>query len=169
MKRLDIRRAFWSLALAVGLTIQFFVTNTLMAQGDASSKKIDAIRVTGKIAIDGILSEPEWKRKGFDEFYQQEPREGMPATLKTEVWVAYDNDAIYYAARYYDPQPDSILARLVRRDFVWGDPSDGTVFYLDSYGDKRNGYLFYVNAAGSLADGLLENDSTHTELPWDAV
>lgn len=169
MKRLDIRRAFWSLALAVGLIIQIAVTNTLMAQGDASSKKINAIKVTGKIAIDGILSETEWKRKGFDEFYQQEPREGMPATLRSEVWVAYDNDAIYYAARYYDPQPDSILARLVRRDFVWGDPSDGTVFYLDSYGDKRNGYLFYVNAAGSLADGLLENDSKQTDLSWDAV
>lgn len=140
-----------------------------VAQGDASSKNIQAVRTTERIKIDGILNESIWQRRGFDEFYQQEPNQGKPATFRSEVWVAFDDDAIYYAARYYDPHPDSILARLVRRDFVWGDPSDGTVFYLDSYGDKRNGYFFYVNAAGTLADGLLENDSKQTDLSWDAV
>ena len=50
------------------------------------------------------------------------------------------------------------MARLVRRDFIWGDPSDGCVLYLDSYRDKRSGYFFYVSAAGTLADGLIEND-----------
>ncbi|PKP33728.1 MAG: hypothetical protein CVU00_10210 [Bacteroidetes bacterium HGW-Bacteroidetes-17] len=139
------------------------------AQGDASSKQITAVKLNEKVTIDGILSENVWKRTGFDEFFQQEPNQGENASQRTEVWLAYDNDAIYYAAKYYDPSPDSILARLVRRDFVWGDPSDGTVLYLDSYGDKRNGYFFYVNAAGTLADGLLENDSKQTDLSWDAV
>jgi hypothetical protein len=139
------------------------------AQGDASNESIEAVRLTEKVVIDGILSEDVWKRPGFDVFFQQEPHEGEKATLRTEVWLAYDDDAIYYAAKYYDSEPDSILARLVRRDFVWGDPSDGTVLYLDSYGDKRNGYFFYVNAAGTLADGLLENDSKQTDLTWDAV
>lgn len=151
------------------LVILSFFFDTLLAQGDASSKKIQAVRVTEKITIDGVLDEQVWNRPGFDEFFQQEPHEGQPATFRSEVWVAYDDNAVYYAARYYDPHPDSILARLVRRDFVWGDPSDGTVFYLDSYGDKRNGYFFYVNAAGTLADGLLENDSKQTDLSWDAV
>ena len=52
---------------------------------------------------------------------------------------------------FHDTSPDSIMARLVRRDFVWGDPSDGAILYLDSYRDKRNGYFFYVSAAGTLA------------------
>ena len=138
-------------------------------QGDASHKKIEAVRLNEKVTIDGILSENVWQRPGFDEFFQQEPHQGEKATQRTEVWLAYDDDAIYYAAKYHDSDPDSILARLVRRDFVWGDPSDGTVLYLDSYGDKRNGYFFYVNAAGTLADGLLENDSKQTDLSWDAV
>lgn len=137
--------------------------------GDASDKKIEAVRLTGKVTIDGILSEKVWDRPGFDEFFQQEPVQGEKPTQRTEIWLAYDDEAIYFAARYYDSCPDSILARLVRRDFVWGDPSDGTVLYLDSYGDKRSGYFFYVNAAGTLADGLLENDSKQTDLTWDAV
>ena len=155
------------------LLIQFFLFIAFLqvgfAQGDASSKQITAVKLNEKVTIDGILSENVWKRAGFDEFFQQEPTQGEKASQRTEVWLAYDNDAIYYAAKYYDPNPDSILARLVRRDFVWGDPSDGTVLYLDSYGDKRNGYFFYVNAAGTLADGLLENDSKQTDLSWDAV
>jgi hypothetical protein len=143
--------------------------NILLAQGDASDKKITAVRLNEKIIIDGILSEEIWNRPGFTELLQQEPHQGEIPSQRSEVWVAYDDEAIYYAAKYYDSQPDSILARLVRRDFVWGDPSDGTVLYLDSYGDKRNGYFFYVNAAGTLADGLLENDSKQTDLSWDAV
>ena len=62
------------------------------------------------------------------------------------------------------------MARLVRRDFIWGDPSDGCVLYLDSYRDKRSGYFFYVSAAGTLADGLIENDVKQpNDLTWDAV
>jgi len=142
---------------------------TFAQMGDASSKQITAVKLDEKVTVDGILSESIWKRAGYSDLYQQEPRQGEVSSQRTEFWVAYDKDAIYYAAKYYDPHPDSILARLVRRDFVWGDPSDGTVLYLDSYGDKRNGYFFYVNAAGTLADGLLENDSKQTDLSWDAV
>lgn len=151
------------------LFLIIILTHTAFSQENTSSKKIAAVRSTEKITIDGILSENIWKRPGFTELSQQEPNQGQSPSQRTEVWVAYDNEAIYYAAKYYDTKPDSILARLVRRDFVWGDPSDGTVLYLDSYGDKRNGYFFYVNAAGTLADGLLENDSKQTDLSWDAV
>jgi len=157
---------------AVILTLLLFSSlgPALLGQnGNASDKKIEAIRLTEKVTVDGVLSERVWDRPGFTELYQQEPHQGERPSQNSEVWVAYDDDAIYYAAKYYDSQPDSILARLVRRDFVWGDPSDGTVLYLDSYGDKRSGYFFYVNAAGTLADGLLENDSKQTDLSWDAV
>ncbi len=101
---------------------------------------------------------------------QQDPQQGVKPSQNSEFWVAYDDEAIYFAARFYDNKPDSIMARLVRRDFIWGDPSDGCVLYLDSYRDKRSGYFFYVSAAGTLADGLIENDVKQpNDLPWDAV
>ena len=151
------------LFLAVG------IPHLLFASGNTPTKKLVAVRLTEKISIDGVLSEDIWKRQGFTELLQQEPNQGEKPSQQSEVWVAYDDDAIYFAAKYYDANPDSILARLVRRDFVWGDPSDGTILYIDSYGDKRSGYFFYVNAAGTLADGLLENDNKQTDLSWDAV
>ena len=136
---------------------------------NTSSKKIIAVKTNDEISIDGILSEEAWQRPGFTELYQQDPDQGEYPSQKSEVWVAYDDEAIYFAAMFHDSSPDSIMARLVRRDFVWGDPSDGVVLYLDSFRDKRNGYFFYVSAAGTLADGVLENDSKFTDISWDAV
>lgn len=135
-----------------------------------SSLQLQAVRSEEPVSIDGRLSEKIWQRAGFTNFRQQEPAQGENPSQKSEVWLAYDDEAIYFAARYYDLSPDSIMARLVRRDYIWGDPSDGCVLYLDSYRDKRNGYFFYVSAAGGIADGLIENDSKQpNDLTWDAV
>jgi hypothetical protein len=135
-----------------------------------SNAQIIAVRTKERIVIDGKLTEKIWQVPGFNTLIQQDPEQGVKPTQKTEFWVAYDDDAVYFAARLYDTNPDSIMARLVRRDYIWGDPSDGCVLYLDSYRDKRNGYFFYVSAAGAVADGLIENDTKQpNDLSWDAV
>jgi hypothetical protein len=142
----------------------------LPAQESSPARRIVAVRTSEAMRVDGILSEQVWQRPGFTGFTQQEPEEGALPSQRSEIWLAYDDEALYFAAKYFDTQPDSILARLVRRDFIWGDPSDGCVLYLDSYRDKRNGYFFYVSAAGTLADGLIENDVKQpNDLSWDAV
>ncbi|MFC2103288.1 DUF5916 domain-containing protein [Bacteroidota bacterium] len=135
-----------------------------------SEPQIDAVRSVEQIIIDGLLTEAIWNQPGFSELTQQDPAQGLRPSQKSEFWVAYDDEAIYFAAKFYDSSPDSIMARLVRRDFIWGDPSDGCILYLDSYRDRRSGYFFYVSAAGTLADGLLENDVKQpNDLSWDAV
>ena len=142
----------------------------VLATENTSQKKIIAVRTEEKIIIDGILEESVWQRPEIADLLQEEPDQGEKPSQPSEFWVAYNNDAIYFAAKFYDSNPDSIMARLVRRDFIWGDPSDGCVLYLDSYRDKRSGYFFYVSAAGTLADGLIENDVKQpNDLSWDAV
>ncbi|MFA6541336.1 MAG: DUF5916 domain-containing protein [Bacteroidota bacterium] len=132
------------------------------------SSSITAVKTNEHITVDGNLSESIWNRPGFIDFKQREPDQGEPGTEKSEVWVAYDDEALYIGAKLYDHHADSIVARLVRRDFVYGDPSDGFLVYLDPYHDKMTGNLFYVSAAGTKADGLVENDGRF-ELSWDAV
>jgi hypothetical protein len=140
------------------------------AQDNSPLRKIYAVRTHETIRIDGILNENLWQRPGFTGFSQREPDEGAAPTQRCTFWVAYDEEAIYCAMKYEDTHPDSIMARLVRRDFIWGDPSDGCVLYLDTFRDLRNGYFFYVSAAGALADGLIENDVNQpNDLTWDAV
>ena len=152
------------------LTILLINTASPISVEQNSNTEIKAHRTDEHIVIDGKLNENIWKRPGNTNLIQQDPEQGVYPTQHTEFWVAYDDEAFYFAAKFYDTQPDSIMARLVRRDFIWGDPSDGCVLYIDSYRDKRSGYFFYVSAAGTLADGLIENDVKQpNDLSWDAV
>ncbi|MGE5682447.1 MAG: DUF5916 domain-containing protein [Bacillota bacterium] len=150
----------------LGLTI----TSASTPEQPKFVRQLQAVKINERIVIDADLSESVWQQPGCTGLIQQEPVQGASPSQHSEVWIAFDDEALYFAAKYYDSHPDSILARLVRRDFIWGDPSDGCVLYLDSYGDKRNGYFFYVSAAGALADGLIENDVKQpNDLTWDAV
>jgi hypothetical protein len=131
---------------------------------------IQTVRTNEPMHTDGKLTEAVWQRPGFKGLVQQDPDQFTAPSQQSEVWFAHDNEAIYFAAKYTDTCPDSIMARLVRRDFIWGDPSDGCVLYLDPYHDHRNGYFFYVSAAGTLADGVIQNDVKQpNDLTWDAV
>ena len=138
----------WSVVL-------LFVITVIIPASILSASTITAVKTTERIKVDGLLNESIWQRPGFSDFKQREPDQGAPGTEKSETWIAYDDEALYIAAKLYDSNADSIVARLVRRDFVYGDPSDGFLVYLDPYHDKMTGNLFYVSAAGTKADGLV--------------
>ncbi|MGA2622281.1 MAG: DUF5916 domain-containing protein [Bacteroidota bacterium] len=131
-----------------------------------STKKIEAVRASEPITIDGILSEAVWQREGFSDFVQREPHEGASPTMRTEVWVAYDDAALYVAARMHDPAPDSVERRLARKDNII--LADALTFFIDGYHDKRGGFYFGLNAAGTLYDGVLYNDDWSDD-SWDGI
>jgi hypothetical protein len=116
--------------------------------------------------IDGVLSESIYLQPGVKEFYQRDPNQGSPVSEPTEVWVAYDDEALYIGALLKDSRPDSIIARLSRRDNDVGGDQFGVG--IDSYHDKRNGYYFIVSAAGTLIDGTLYNDDW-SDASWNGV
>ena len=127
-----------------------------------------ATRLTTPIKLDGVLDEPVWTTSpAITEFTQRDPHEGAPPRQRTEVRVAYDDDALYVGARCYDTAPDSILARLIaaRRHRARRPRSR---CYLDPLHDRRSGYYFMVNAAGTLFDGTLSNDGWDDD-SWDGV
>ena len=128
---------------------------------------IPATRLQGSISVDGELNESIWQTApAVTDFFQMEPDQGQPCSQKCEVRVAYDDGAIYVGARLFDSAPDSIIARLSRRDE--SVPSDRFSCYLDPYHDKRSGYYFLVNSAGTMFDGTLSNDGNE-DSSWDGV
>lgn len=141
---------------------------TLSAEGKPDAPKaVLAYKIKDlSIKLDGKLTEPIWKREPIKDFIQQDPKEGAPATEKTEVWIAYDEDNLYVAAHLYDDKPDSIDVSLARRDGY--SNSDWFGFYVDAFNDKSTGNYFGVNAGGTLVDGVLYNDSWDDET-WDGV
>ncbi len=126
-----------------------------------------ATRAARAVTIDGQLTDDVWRNAvHISGFVQRDPDEGKAATESTVVWIAYDDGAIYVGARLYDSRPDSIIARLGRRDDYTG--ADRFTFYVDPYLDRRSGFWFAIDAAGTLSDGTLYNDDWDSN-SWDGV
>jgi len=129
--------------------------------------QVRAVRLAQPLIIDGILREPLWQTaERVTGFLQRDPTEGAAASESTVVYIAYDDAALYIAARLYDAHPDSIVARLARRD--QSTSSDRFTVFIDPYHDKRSGFYFGITAAGTLHDGTLFNDDWDDD-SWDGV
>jgi len=132
-------------------------------------QQLRAVRLGGgqAITIDGLLREPHWQSaERINGFTQRDPTEGAVPSESTVVYIAYDDAALYIGARLYDSHPDSIVARLARRDE--GTNSDRFQVFIDPYHDKRSGFYFGISAAGTLYDGTLFNDEWDDN-SWDGV
>jgi Domain of unknown function (DUF5916) len=142
-----------------------FGADTLLVKN--SDVILIAEKLSSPIEVDGKLDEPVWSNEnGFDNFIQRDPHEGAPASERTIIKLAYDERYLYLGAIMYDSAPDSIMARLTRRDEEVD--ADNIVLCLDPYNDKRSGYYFGLNAAGTQLDGVLYNDSWDDN-SWDGV
>ena len=72
----------------------------IVSRDDRGGVTLRAIRLSDPLVVDGKLEESAYRRiPSIDGFIQQEPREGEPATERTEVWVFFDKDNVYVAAR----------------------------------------------------------------------
>lgn len=139
---------------------------TAVRPAEPGQKIVPAVRLEEPVVIDGLLDDKAWQRPGIGGFTQSDPQDGQPATEETEVWVAYDDKALYAAARCRDSKPDHIIRLLGRRDS--DVESDWFYFAVDPYYDKRTGYMFCVNPAGSIMDLALSND-VNDDSSWDGV
>src|SRR5262245_6600838 len=105
---------------------------------------LQAVRTTGPIQLDGRLDEAVWAETvAFDSFRQSDPREGEPASERTEVRVAYDDDALYVGLRLHDSEPARIVRNLSRRDE--SAEADRVTVYLDPHHDRVTGAQFEVS------------------------
>jgi len=136
------------------------------SQVESDRPTLEAVRLTDRVTIDGLLNEDVWERTGFLNFKQREPNQGDAPTEQTEAWIAYDDEALYVAARMYDSRPDSIMRILSRRDVM--HKADWFGVFIDPYYDRRSGYYFALSASGTLADGVLYNDDWDDN-SWDGV
>ena len=126
-------------------------------------------RLATPLVLDGQLDEDVYRRVSpVGSFVQQEPNEGKLATEQTEVWVWFDDDNIYIAARCWHSEPDRIVANEMKRDSynMFGNEVFGVV--IDPFYDRRNGYLFLTNALGGLFDATITNERS-PNLDWNTV
>ena len=127
------------------------------AQGRAT---VRAVRLVTGIRLDGVLDEPAYRTvPALDDFIQQEPNEGAPASERTEAWVLFDATNIYVAARVWDSAPPSAwVANEMQRDTPQLRENDSFWVAFDTFNDRRNGVAFYTNPLGALGDFAITNE-----------
>lgn len=120
-----------------------------------------------RVAVDGVLDEPAWRTgSGMSGLTQQTPRTGEPAVGLTTVWVAYDAEALYVAARLDDPQPELIQADERHRDAALSR-SDTFDVAIDTYHDHQNAFLFETNPLGAQYDAALTREGAFVNDAWN--
>ena len=133
-----------------------------------TKKTIMAIRIEHPPKIDGVIDENFWSRAPVAaDFVEYGPRNGNVPPVNTEIRVAYDDHAVYFAAVMFDPHPDSILRELGKRDQIEELTTDYISFDILPYNDGLNMYEFKVSPSG------LQNDCKYSavgqDITWDAV
>lgn len=128
---------------------------------------LDPDRALRAPRIDGRGDDDTWRAATpISEFRQWEPVENGDPSFRTEARIVYDTRNLYVLVRSFDPNPDSLLSVLQRRDGM--ALSDDIIIGIDSYHDKRTGYMFRLTPAGTMSDGYMFNDGNE-DWGWNAV
>ncbi len=135
-------------------------------------KSITAARADSPPILDGYLDDPVWQQASFvEDLHVVVSNEFGKPSERSRIYVAFDEDALYFAARFWDSEPDKIVAKVLRRgDVSFGE--DGFSITLDPFDQGRSGYIFDVNPNGMRSEGLfidVDRQNWDWEGIWDAV
>ena len=142
---------------------------------------VEPTRTAQPPRLDGVLEDAEWANAALiDEFVQQEPAEGDPATERTVVRLMYDEHALYVAVEAYDSIPNAVIATEMRRDSRQLLDEDNFQLILDTFNDKRSGYMFVTSPLGAKLEQQIAEEgeggyrrvsstNANVNLDWDGV
>ena len=135
----------------------------------AERPSIAALAIDEPIVVDGRLDEPAWDRAEVGNgFRQREPREGAPASERTEFSIAYTPSTLYVALRAFDREPERIIAKEMERDAELAS-DDSFVLVFDTFLDGRNAFAFATNPNGARHDALITDEGRDVNVEWDGV
>ncbi len=151
----------WSVALLVSAT-----DGIAAARSDAPtvSARLTVPRVSAAPKLEDFLamrpdSTAAREMSKVEGFIQRDPKDGDPASQKTEVYVGYTQKDLYIAWVCFDQEPGKIRARLGRRENIGDD--DNVRVYLDTFNDQRRSYVFAVNPLGVQMDATYSEGNGH--------
>ncbi len=164
------RAAPRTILLAVAVLPLVFAVSA-PAQDKPAIPWINILPATSEIEIDGVLNERAWQTAGvLDLKYEWFPGDQVEPPVRTECFLAYDNDNLYVAFRAFDPEPQKIRAHLMDRDSVETFIlDDHVVLLLDTFNDQRRAFQFRVNPLGVQMDGIISTVGDVEDFSWDII
>ena len=160
--------------LVTNVNVMFFIISMLVFSKFAMAQQIQRnsqvlVEINQPISVDGILDEDAWKNATKMMLaYENNPGEGNPAPVKTEVFFYQDGTSLNVAFKAFDPNPEHIRASLRDRDALWADDNVGII--IDTFNDERGAFEFFVNPLGAQADMKMDDtDGWDEDESWDAI
>ena len=133
-----------------------------------AQKRVRAIRVDTPPVIDGKLDDGAWQlAQPISDFHQIRPGNQTAPSELTEVYVVYDDDALYIGARMADSEPELISAPVIRHGQGMGS-DDRLVIILDPFNTGRTGYRFETNLNAARHDALYTSVNSF-QIEWNTI
>ncbi len=133
--------------VAVALAILCTVLSTSTVRAEDRSPVVPGFKIAKPPTIDGVIGAEEWAgvpsaTAAFDS------ADGSPATDPMTIWLAYDSQYIYFAARLADRNPSLIQANQYQTNTsLYGD--DYVTLGLDVTGTQSAFSRFFMNSRGA--------------------
>lgn len=160
-------------ALAVGLLLA--VAPAARAQGPdlpppTVRPRLQAVRATGRIAVDGRLDEADWGRApSIERMTQVEPETGKPSVHRAQVRVLFDDEHLYVGIFAGDSLGlAGVRVQDFRRDFEFG-PNDFFAVTFDPVGAGKYNQAFQLTPWGTQKDVEAFDGGQDFNESWDAL
>ena len=145
------------------------VAPSTLSRDAAGGATIRAVRIDAPLRLDGALDDGVYEDvAAVSGFIQQVPNNGAAPTELTEVWLFYDDENIYVAARCWDSEPEALVANDMRRDSFTIIRNDNFQVVFDTFYDRRNGVGFMVNPIAGFFDYQI-TDESNPNSDWNPV
>jgi hypothetical protein len=135
----------------VKLPVPFFLIN---------NTEINAPYTAAAPVVDGKLADKCWhpvdgEFRDFEHFGKSK--------VETKVWLAYDNNYLYWAAKCYEPDKSKIVSKRTKRDLaLWDD--DSVELLLDTGCDRKNYYQFIINSGNAIYDSRITDKKFNADV-----
>jgi hypothetical protein len=167
-------KRWFRVVACVTVSVAFYVhplSSIVAGQSARPPQELQPTKVAAPPVIDGALDDDAWKGSPLQlgDWLSYNPAPGDRIPQRTEVWIAYDDRALYLAFRCTDPEPDRVKTGIRRRDGLFND--DWVGFSLDSLGTRQTTYDMFINPSGMQADILTSSASGEDVAPdwvWES-
>jgi hypothetical protein len=128
--------------------------------------EIRPVRAATAPKLDGRLDDEVWSGQPLpaENWISYNPLRGEPEQQRTRVWMAFDDQALYFAFRCYDADPSKIRTTITRRDNAWND--DWVAISLDSSRAGQVAYHMFINPSGIQMDALNTASGEDSAVDW---
>jgi Domain of unknown function (DUF5916)/Carbohydrate family 9 binding domain-like len=160
-----------------GLGILLFV---LTAHGYAQTAppqpppRTTITRATSPITIDGDITDSAWQNAArFETWYETNPGDNVPPSVKNLGLVTYDDRFLYVAFDLEDPDPKQIRAPYADHDAISGQSDDFAGVLIDSRNDGKTAVEMFVTARNVQYDAITDDggngEDSSPDFFWDSA